>query len=137
MNEILLEKAGMLLNECAVCSVASVTAEGYPRVCALLRIKNDGIKAVYFATSTTSTKVNQFKANSKAGVAFYNDNDSVTLLGNMSILSDSAEKDALWADWMLEYFPNGGKTDPEYTVIKFEPNEASIYIGDEYKTIKI
>jgi general stress protein 26 len=137
MSNDLIESAEKLLKECATCSVSAVTTSGYPRICILGRIKNDGIKTLYFATGTSSNKVRYYHKNPKAGVTFYKGGDSVTLIGNIAVLEDKKEKDALWQDWLANHFSNGGKDDPEYTVIKFTAEEATIYIAKQFETVKI
>lgn len=137
MNAELIKKAEKLLGGCPTCSVSSITENGYPRICVLMNIKNEGVKTLYFSTGTSSNKVRHYKKNPKAGVTFYSGGDSVTLTGNMAVLNDKKEKDALWQDWMAKHFPKGGKDDPEYAVIKFTAEEATIYIDEEFKTVRI
>ena len=137
MSKELIKKAGKLLNVGSACSVSAITEKGYPRICILINIKNDGIKTLYFSTGTNSKKVHHYKENMKAGVTFYCGGDSVTLIGNMTILSDKAEKDALWQERMAKHFLNGGKDDPEYAIIKFTTEEATIYIDEEFETLRI
>jgi general stress protein 26 len=133
----LIKSAKKLLVDGTTCAVSSITENGHPRVCFLIAIKNDGIKTVYFATGTSSKKAKHYKQNPKAGVSFYKGNDSVTLVGSMEILSDKQEKNALWQDWMAQHFPNGGKDDPEYTVIKFTAVEGTFWIDGNFDTLKV
>ena len=137
MNSHLIKKAENLLSQCKVCTVASVSEKGYPRICVLMPLKTTGIKEFWFSTGTSGTKVRHFKSNEKAGVTFYNGGDSVTLTGEMEIVENKTVKDELWNLWnefLERHFPNGGKDDPEYCIIHFTANETTVYIDGEFKT---
>lgn len=138
MNEHLIQKAENLLSRCKVCTVASVTEKGYPRICVLMPLKTVGIKEFMFSTGASGTKVRHFKNNGKAGVTFYDGGDSVTLTGDMQIVTDKNVKNELWdmhRDFLGRHFPNGGKDDPEYCVIRFVANEATIYVDGDFETV--
>ncbi len=140
MNEVLINKAEQLLTKCSVCSVASVSECGYPRICLLAPLKTKGIKEFWFSTGASGTKVRHFKSNSKAGVTFFDGGDSVTLTGNMEIVDDKKTKDDLWNEWrdfLSRHFPNGGNNDPEYCVIHFVTDQATIYIDGEFETLEL
>lgn len=137
MNVGLVKKAEKLLTQCKVCTVASVSERGYPRICVLMPLKTNGIKEFWFSTGASGTKVRHFRKNDKAGVTFYGGGDSVTLTGNMKIVTDKAVKDGLWGDFLARHFPDGGKDDPEYCIIHFTANEATVYIDGEFETFEI
>lgn len=140
MKECLMEKAENLLSRCRVCTVASVSEKGYPRICVLMPLKTKGIKEFWFSTGASGTKVRHFKNNAKAGVTFFDGGDSVTLTGDMEIVTDSKVKDALWEKWgefLGRHFPDGGKDDPEYCVIHFTANETTAYIDGAFETFEI
>ena len=96
MNTKLIERSARLLSQCNVCTVASVSEQGYPRICVLMPLRATGIREFWFSTGASGTKVRHFKNNRKAGVTFYNGGDSVTLTGEMEIVTDKDVKDALW-----------------------------------------
>lgn len=133
----LIKEASLFLEKRNELAVSSVTESGYPRICILIKLKAEGCKTIYFATGTSSKKVAHYKSNPKAGVTYYDNHDSVTLIGNMTIVTDKKLKDALWDDWMAKHFPNGGKEDPEYCVIKFTTQEATIYIKEQFETVRL
>ena len=59
MEEIV--KKGLdLLKRTDTVQVASVSPAGYPRVCAVRRLKADGFDKIYFSTSTSSVKARHF-----------------------------------------------------------------------------
>lgn len=120
--------------------MASVSEKGYPRICVLMPLKTVGVKEFWFSTGASGTKVRHFKNNGKAGVTFYSGGDSVTLTGEMEIVSDKSVKDGLWEKWskfLEKNFSNGGKDDPEYCVIRFTANEGTIYIDGEFETVEV
>ena len=133
----LIAKAEKLLRKCNVCSVASVSEDGYPRICILMPLKSNSIKEFWFSTGASGTKVRHFKCNNKAGVTFYYGGDSVTLTGDMEIIADKTIKDSIWQDFLEKHFPNGGKEDPEYCVLHFVAKQATIYVEEEFETIEI
>lgn len=138
MNIELVKKAESLLTKCPVSSVASVSEEGYPRICIMRHLKTNGIKEFWFPTSADGIKVRHFKKNSRAGVTFYNGGDSVTLTGTIEIVTDKAIKDALWDEWSNYLEPHyGGKDAPDYCIIHFVANETTIYIGGKTETFGI
>lgn len=134
----IIKMAEELLKKCNVCSVASVSEEGYPRICMLKQLKTDSIKTMWFSTGTDGTKVRHFESNKKAGVTFYEGGDSVTLTGTMEIILDKKVKGDLWKEW--SYFLSNhfsGVEDNNYAVIKFVANEATIYVNNEFETVKL
>lgn len=135
MDKALKTDADRLAEQVSVCSVASVTEDGYPRVCCLTPLKNHGIHEFLFSTGTSSAKTRQFIRNHKASVLIHDDQDSVTLLGNMDIVTDGAVRDSLWRDSLSKHFPNGGKEDPEYCILHFQSSEATVCIGDHFLTV--
>lgn len=139
MNKLeLIKKAEELLAKCYVCSVASVSEEGYPRICILSKLKSIGINGIWFSTGTSGTKVRHFKSNNKAGVTFYDGRDSVTLTGTMEIIEDVSIKQDLWKEWS-EFLCNHflGADDPEYAVVKFQAKEATIFVGGVFETVQL
>lgn len=137
VSKDLIKKADQMANDCKVCSVASVNEKGYPRICYLSPLRNQGIKEFWFSTGISSTKVQHFKINPKASVSIQRDGDSITLIGKMEIVSDPAIKDELWQKWLEKHFPNGGKDDPDYCVVHFFSDEGTIYINDQFETGQI
>ena len=130
----IVKKAAEMLVKCGEVTLASINENGYPRICVLSKIKSEGIKKFWVATGTSSKKVSHFKNNPKAGACFYNDGNSVTLVGKISVIQDQAVKGEMWLDWFIEHFP-GGIDDPEYCVIEFETEETTLWIDNEFITL--
>ena len=140
MNKQVIKKAEELLSKCSVCSVASVSENGYPRICILMPLNNVGIKEFWFSTGASGTKVRHFKSNKRAGVTFYQGGDSVTIIGDMDIVENKNVKDSMydrWSNFLDRHFMNGGKNDPNYCLIHFVAQEATIYIDGVFKTLEI
>ncbi len=133
-EELITKSVELLQEKVGVCSVAYVTEDGYPRICVLKPIGSQGIKTIYFLTVSNTKKIRQYRENGKAGVTFYHGEDSVTLLGKMTVINDKETKDYMYQDWMDEHF---AKNNPEYVVLKFVADEATIYIDGTFKTYSI
>ena len=81
---------------------------------------------IYMATSSSSVKMQQIRANSRVSVLFAvytevpTDFQSVMLCGEIEEVSDQQIKKELWqSGW--EIFWQGGVDDPEYTVLRLVP----------------
>ena len=126
-------KATDLLEKCQFLTLSSVTDEGYPRVCSMAKMKNEGFSVIWFSTGSGSVKVANFRRNARAGVCYYDESDSVTVIGEVEIVDDPEFKREQWADWMLDFFP-GGIEDPEYCVLKFTGKEATFWLEKQFET---
>jgi len=133
MEKTIFDLAAELLAKSEVVTLASVTEEGYPRGCAMAKIRSEGIKTVWMATAAYSKKTGHFLKNRKASVSTYSGGDSLTLVGNVSVLTDEKTKREYWQDGFLKHFPKG-PDDPDYCVLKFEAVEATIYVDDMFET---
>lgn len=134
----LIKKAEELLEKCYICSVASVSEEGYPRICMLSKLKSKGINELWFSTGANGTKFKHFKLNSKAGVTFYDGGDSVTLTGIMENVENKDVKQDLWKEWsgfLQNHFK--GVDDPDFAVLKFQAKEATIFVGGAFETVQL
>ncbi|MEA4882988.1 MAG: pyridoxamine 5'-phosphate oxidase family protein [Clostridia bacterium] len=127
-------KGAQLLARCGEIALASISEQGYPRVCVLSRTKSEGLKRLWVSTGAESTKVRHFKANPKAGACFYRGNDSVTLGGTVTLIQDRAVKAEMWLDWFINHYP-GGIDDPNYCILEFRTEEATLWIDKEFVTL--
>ncbi len=132
------EKASQLLEKCSVVTLASINENGYPRVCAITKIRNNGFSEIYFMTSKRSHltgKATHFENNTKASVCYYLDGDSVTLIGNVEIVKDMDEKRKFDNDCDRKFFKKGIE-DPKCYLLKFRTNEATFWIDGKFRTCK-
>jgi general stress protein 26 len=87
---------------------------------------------VYLGTNTSSTKIDQIKAN-PAGCVFYcnyKEFHSLMLAGRIEIVNDPEIKKALWQDGWEIYYPSG-PDDPDYTVLRLLPIKAKGWYKDQ------
>lgn len=130
----IVKKAAALLSNCSEITLSSVNENGYPRICVLSKTKADGIKKVWCSTGLSGTKVKHFNENPKASVCFWKDGNSVTLVGKVIVKTDREIREEMWLDWFIDHFP-GGIDDPEYCILEFTAEEATLWIDGEFITL--
>ena len=127
----LAEKATHLLSQCENVTIVSIDANGYPRPVQMSKITVERC-VVWMATCADSVKVNDFKANNKAGAL-------LRLLwgwrchawhGRSGLLMMLSARE-MWKDWFIHHFP-GGASDPNYVLLHFTGTEATFWINGEY-----
>ncbi len=120
--------------------IASVNAEGYPVVRAMLAPRKIEGNAIYFSTNTSSNKVKQFLENGKACVYFYKRGrfkyQGVTIVGDMEVCTDQETKDEIWR-FGDKLFYKQGVTDPDYCVLKFAGKTAEYYCDFKIETVDL
>jgi len=112
------------------CSLVLLDLEGYPTASVLTAAKSDGIKQIWFATGLDSNKAIRAKNNPKASVHFGTGEHSITLTGEIEILTDDATKKAMWYDGLESHFPSGA-TDPNYCVLSFKTKRYNLFVDWE------
>ncbi|MEJ2705253.1 MAG: pyridoxamine 5'-phosphate oxidase family protein [Sedimentisphaerales bacterium] len=80
---------------------------------------------VYFATGTSSVKMQQIRANPRVSAYFCNPREFRTLMlgGEVEVVEDLEFKRKLWQDGWEMHWPKGAE-DPELTVLKLSPTFA-------------
>lgn len=128
-----------LVDAQAVAFIASVDAEGFPNMKAMLapRVRR-GLRVFYFTTNTSSMRVGQYRADSHAAVYFC---DPLTfrglmLTGEMEVLEDAASRRLIWREGDTEYYPLG-VDDPDYCVLRFTALEGRYYTDFHSENIEI
>lgn len=127
-------KASALLESCKDIVLASVSENGFPRPCVLSKIKSEGIRRFWVATGLEGVKTHHFLQNSKAGACCFDHGDSITLTGAVTVRTDATIRQEMWLDWFIHHFP-GGVDDPNYCILEFETNEATLWIDQEFVTV--
>jgi len=110
-----------LIDNTVVSLIGSVDEDGFPNTKAMLPPrKRMGLKTFYFTTNTSSMRVRQYRANSKACIYFFDKRffKGVMLKGEMEVLTDAKTKQMIWLEGDTMYYPKG-VTDPDYCVLKF------------------
>lgn len=128
---------GKLIDKQSVCYIGSIDADGFPNIKAMLRPrKREGIKEIYLSTNTSSLKVASFRNNPKACLYFCDKRlyRGVMLKGFIEVLEDQTSKDMIWHFGDTMYY-KGGKTDPDYCVLRFTATAARYY--SNFKSVNI
>ncbi|WP_202708906.1 pyridoxamine 5'-phosphate oxidase family protein [Sporosalibacterium faouarense] len=132
------EKASQLLDRCEVVTLASINEKGYPRVCTITKIKNNGFAQIYFMTSKRSHlngKATHFENNTRASVCYNSGSDSVTLIGNVEIVTNMDEKRKFDKYCDRNFFKKGIE-DPKCYLLRFQTIEATFWIEGKFRTCK-
>ena len=116
--------------------MASVNADGFPRPVPLDKIHSIGYNEVWIVTAADSEKVADFRLNPKAGLSYSFYGDSVALRGTVEIITDNETRKRMWQEYFINYFPDG-PADPNYVLIRFIGNEATLWINREFAHITI
>lgn len=132
----LIKKAEVLLGKCSHVVIASVNPLGFPRPVPMAKGLTSGCGEVWMATGADSEKVSDFKQNPKAGLCYDRDGASVCLRGNVEVVTDPQIRNDMWQDWYINHF-HGGPTDPNYLLLHFTGEEATIWIDNEFARIKL
>ena len=119
--------------------ISSVSEDGYPATRALIQpVLVDG-NDIYFATYTSSRKVNHYCNNSKACVYFFEKGrnfQGVEIKGNMVVLTDQPTKERFWKPFFKRFYRKG-VTDPDYCILKFTGFEAQWFSSQKTEMIKL
>ncbi|HYE11629.1 MAG TPA: pyridoxamine 5'-phosphate oxidase family protein [Patescibacteria group bacterium] len=131
-------KANILLEKCDILTLASINENGYPRICAISKIRSNGFLEIYFMTSKRSHlngKATHYESNTKASVCYQLGGDSVTLIGDVEIIQDMDEKRKFDSDCDRNFFKKGIE-DPKCYLLRFQTNEATFWIEGKFRTCK-
>ncbi len=132
------EKAVELLNLCNVLTITSINENGYPRTCLVSKLKAEGFSDIYVETSKRSElngKATHFEKSSKASICYFQSGDSVTLIGDVTIISDPEMKKPFAKLCNRDFFKKGME-DPKHRLLKFHTTEATFWIGGKFRTCK-
>ena len=105
-----------------VAFIASVDADGFPNMKAMLMPRRIDGNCFYFTTNTSSLRVGQYRENDKASIYFFNKGrfryEGVMLSGTMEVLEDAETKQDIWRAGDTMFYKEG-VTDPDYCVLRF------------------
>lgn len=127
-----------LIKKSKTAILATVDEKGYPNMRAMLNLKNDDLKTVWFSTNASSKKIKQAAKNKKAGVYFYDEQmfKGLRLMGDIKIKTDKASREKLWRPGFEMYYPKG-VSDPDYCVLELKVKAGNYYQGFEKVDFKI
>ena len=104
------------------CILSYLNKDGYPVTKAMnMPRKKDGIRTFWFSTNTDSNKVTCYEQNQKACLYFLNATNFIgaSLVGDVTLLSDTASKREIWQDGDEMFYPNGIDGN-DYIVMRFD-----------------
>ena len=135
-EKLLIIKAEELLGKCSHVVFASVNHLGFPRPVPMAKGVTQGCSEVWMATGADSVKVSDFRQNERAGLCYDHEGASVCLRGKVEIVTDYQTRNDMWQDWYINHF-HGGPTDPNYLLLHFIGDEATIWIDNEFAHINL
>lgn len=131
-------KADELVRKCEIMFVSSVNEKGYPRTCCVNKLRDEGFREIYFVTSKRSEKqgkAKHFETNTKSSICFQQEGDSLTLVGEVEIITDKEVMQRLWNENDRGFFPKG-VDDPKIRFMHFHTLEATFWIEGKFRTVK-
>ena len=131
-KEMLIEHCTDILHgKDQLCVLVSVSNTGYPITSVVRPAGGIGIETIYFILYNNSAIVTSFENNPRGNVTFYSGDNSVHLIGNVSVVSTEKHcKDETDTHFLED-------VDADNVLLKFVANEAHIHIDGEYQTIQI
>jgi general stress protein 26 len=120
---------GNMIDKVGVSIISSVDRNGFPNTKAMLPPrKREGIKHFFFTTNRSSMRVTHYIDNPKACIYFFDRRffRAVMLRGTMKVLKDAKTKEMIWREGDEKYYSKG-KTDPDYSVLKFTSQNGRFY----------
>jgi general stress protein 26 len=119
-----------LVNRAKICLLGTNGKDGYPNIKAMMNLKHEGLKKIWFSTNTSSKRVQQLQRDNRACVYYVDEQNfqGLMLVGNIEILQDMDSRKMLWFDGSERYYPKG-VTDPDYTVLCFTSERGNYYHG--------
>jgi len=143
MNRHEAERLSLELLETAEAAIlTTIDEEGFPQTRAMFNLRrkeqfpgladifknhhNDYL--VYFTTNTSSPKVAFIRKDPKVSVYYSKASEfrGLMLSGEIEIVTDQSEKEAIWQPGWERYYP-GGVLDPDHTVLRLAPMKAKYY----------
>ena len=133
MKEEIKKYIKSVIKNAGVATFLTINFDNMPEARALCNAANSNNDKIgddfvlYFATGSFSPKVEQILKNKNTSVYYYSETSNLSLFGDSEIVSDKKLKDSVWQESWKDYYPNGGKNDPTYCVIKFTPRKFKYY----------
>lgn len=126
-----LKQLESFMNKRKISFIGSIDENGFPNIKAMLKPRqHNGLKEFYFSTNTSALRTRQYLRNPHASIYFYRKGlikyEGVMLVGKMEVLTDQETKDKLWRKGDSLFY-KGGKTDPDYCVLKFTAKTGRYY----------
>lgn len=143
MNEEEVKKSGLkLMEESKAAYLTTIDPDGFPITRAMFNLRNkeqfpefteifqnqQNKFTIYISTNTSSSKVAHLKNNPAMCVYFCDTENFMGFMlgGSVEIVDNMELKKKIWLDWWTRYYPEGVE-DPDYTLLRLEPNNARYY----------
>lgn len=137
---VMREKIFELIKNCDVAFLGSVDEDGYPNQKAVSPPRKTEGDNLYFTTTGSSLRTEQYQKNNKASVYFYRKEkfkyEGVMLIGTMRVLTDEQTKHAVWRCGDSVLFKNG-PSDTNYCVLCFTAQKCRYYADLRSQWVKI
>jgi general stress protein 26 len=119
-----------LVEASKICMLGTNGEDGFPNIKAMLNLKHEGLKRVWFSTNTSSRRVRQLKKDGRACVYYVDEQNfqGLMLVGTVEVLQDPASRKMLWSKGAEVYYPLG-VNDPDYSVLRFTAKWGNYYHG--------
>jgi len=117
-----------LVDKSAICMLGTIGEDGFPNIKAMLNLRHEGLKKIWFSTNTSSRRVQQLKKDNRACVYYVDEANfkGLMLVGTIEILQDIESRKMLWSEGAEVYYPLGVE-DPDYSVLCFTAKQANFY----------
>lgn len=115
-----------IVNRNKVGMLGSIDENGNPYIKAMLYIKNEGLRAFWFCSNTSSKRTGQIAKNPNTCLYFYEGYEGVMLKGKAEISYDDEMRKQFWDDNMYYHYSQGPQ-DPDYMLIKFTATSGNFY----------
>jgi len=122
------EKSIELIHNSKIAYLGSIDNKDYPNIKAMLNLKNEGLRKIWFSTNTSSKRVSLIKNNSKACI-YYADTENfmgLMLTGTIEVCQDEESRQKVWFDGAERYYSEG-INDPDYSVLCFTAERGNFY----------
>ena len=130
MNANIFEKANHIIKTCDAAYFGVIDENGYPSVSTVSPVSPENILEIFATTNIGGNKEKRLRNNSRASICFRSGNNNITLVGDAEIINDQETKSRCWQDWFINHYP-GGKTDPNYIVVKLKTKRISLWVDFE------
>lgn len=127
-----------LVEKSAIGMLGTNGEDGFPNIKAMMNLKHEGLKQIWFSTNTSSKRVKQLRENNRACVYYVDEKNfkGLMLVGTIEILQDIESRKMLWFDGAEKYYPLGIE-DPDYSVLCFTAKLGNYYHGLKNITFEI
>lgn len=119
-----------LMDRAKICLLGTNGEDGHPNIKAMMNLKHQGLKKIWFSTNTSSRRVQQLSKDNRACVYYVDEQNfkGLMLIGKIDILQDMESREMLWFGDAEKYYPEGVE-DPDYTVLGFTAVRGNLYHG--------